>query len=77
MAKSHTKKSPRQDLVVVNATTVQIPLPLLAVLEDAQSAFFGLCVETGKRVLAAMMEQDRTALCGPSVDAQNRPLIDT
>jgi transposase-like protein len=35
-------------------------------LEDAESAFFGLCVDTGKQVLAAMMEQDRTALCGPA-----------
>jgi transposase-like protein len=66
MVKSHTKKSPRQDLVVVNPAIVQIPLPLLEVLEDVQSAFFGLCVETGKQVLAAMMEQDRTALCGPA-----------
>jgi transposase-like protein len=66
MSKSHTKKSPRQDLVLVNQATVQIPLPLLSALEDAESAFFGLCVETGKQVLAAMMEQDRIALCGPA-----------
>src|SRR3990172_9230151 len=66
MAKHPTKKSSRQDLVVVNRATVQIPLPLLTALEDAESAFFGLCVETGKKVLAAMMEHDRTALCGPA-----------
>ena len=66
MSKSHTKKSRRQDLVVVNQATVQIPLPLLTALEDAESAFFGLCVETGKQVLAAMMEHDRTLLCGPA-----------
>src|SRR4030042_3097732 len=66
MSKNHTKKSPRQDLVVVNQATVQIPLPLLSALEDAESAFFGLCVETGKQVLAAMMENDRIALCGPA-----------
>jgi transposase-like protein len=66
MGKSHTKQSPRQDLVVVNRATVQIPLPLLSVLEDAESAFFGLCIETGKQVLGAMMEQDRIALCGPA-----------
>jgi transposase-like protein len=41
-------------------------VPLLSVLEDAESAFFGLCVVTGKQVLAAMMEQDRVALCGPA-----------
>lgn len=66
MAKHPAKRSARQDLVVVNAPTVQIPLPLLSALEDAQSAFFGLCVETGKQVLAAMMEQGRIALCGPT-----------
>jgi transposase-like protein len=66
MGKSHTKKPSRQDLVVVNTATVQIPLPLLSALEDAKSAFFGLCVDTGKQVLAAMMEQDRIALCGPA-----------
>jgi putative transposase len=66
MGKSVTKKSARQDLVVVNRTTVPIPLPLLSVLEDAESAFFGLCVDTGKQVLAAMMEQDRIAHCGPA-----------
>ena len=66
MGKNHTNKSPRQDLAAVNAATVQIPLPLLSALEDAESAFFGLCVETGKQVLATMMEQDRVALCGPA-----------
>jgi transposase-like protein len=45
---------------------VQIPLPLLASLEDTRSAFFGLCVTAGKQVLEAMMEADRTALCGPA-----------
>ncbi len=74
MAKHSTKKSPRQDLVAVNQPTVQIPLPLLLALEDAESAFFGLCVETGKQVLAAMMEHDRIALCGPAGrhDAERR-----
>ncbi len=66
MAKSLTKRFPRQELVVVNHATVQIPLPLLSTLEDAESAFFGLCVETGKQVLTAMMEHDRIALCGPA-----------
>src|SRR3990172_4399135 len=66
MAKHPTKKSSRQDLVVVNRATVQIPLPLLSAWEDAESAFCGLCVEPGKQVLVAMMEHDRTALCGPA-----------
>jgi transposase-like protein len=35
------------------------------VLRDVQSAFFGLCIDAGKAVLGAMMEAERTALCGP------------
>ncbi len=45
--------------------SVQMPLAMLAALEDSRSAFFGLCVEAGRSVLEAMMEADRTATCGP------------
>jgi len=34
------------------------------VLRDVQHVFYGLCVNAGKQVLAAMMEADRVALCG-------------
>lgn len=44
---------------------VEMPLPLLASLGSAERDFLALCVETGRRVLTAMMESDRTALCGP------------
>ena len=44
---------------------VQLLLPVAGVLRDVQSAFFGLCVDAGKAVLGAMMEAERTALCGP------------
>ena len=44
---------------------VQVSLPMAGVLQDVQHAFFGLCVHAGKQVLAAMMEADREALCGP------------
>ena len=44
---------------------VQVSLPMAGVLQDVQHAFFGLCVHAGKQVLAAMMEADRAALCGP------------
>jgi transposase-like protein len=40
-------------------------LPVANVLHDVRSAFFGLCVNAGKAVLGAMMEAERTALCGP------------
>jgi transposase-like protein len=33
-------------------------------LNDVRSAFFGLCVNAGKAVLSAMMEEERAALCG-------------
>jgi putative transposase len=66
MAKHSTKKFCRQDLIAVPPATVEIPLPLRAALEDVENAFFGLCIETGKQVLGAMMEHDRTTLCGPA-----------
>lgn len=66
MSKSLTKFRDRQAPSAVERVTVELPLPLLAMLEDTQSAFFGLCVTAGKQVLEAMMEADRTALCGPA-----------
>lgn len=44
---------------------VQLSLPVAGVLRDVRSAFYGLCIDAGKAVLAAMMESERTALCGP------------
>lgn len=44
---------------------VQLPLGMLATLEDVQQGFFTLCVTAGRKVLAAMMEREREALCGP------------
>jgi hypothetical protein len=66
MSKSHTKFGDRQAQSAIGTATVELPLPLLACLEETQSAFFGLCVTAGKQVLEAMMEADRTALCGPA-----------
>ena len=43
----------------------QISLPVAGVLQDVQSAFVGLCISAGKAVLGAMMESERSALCGP------------
>jgi putative transposase len=64
MAKHPTKSKDRQGLAVAHEATVEVPLPLLAALEDVEHAFVGVCIEAGERVLGAMMEQDRTALCG-------------
>jgi transposase-like protein len=47
------------------AAQVQVSLPFQGVLRDVRHAFLGLCIEAGHKVLAAMMEADRVALCGP------------
>jgi transposase-like protein len=47
------------------AAQVQISLPVQGVLRDVRHAFLGLCIDAGQKVLAAMMEADRVALCGP------------
>ncbi|MCZ8112560.1 MAG: IS1634 family transposase, partial [Rubrivivax sp.] len=43
-------------------------------LRDVRHAFLGLCIDAGQKVLAALMESDRIALCGPKgvPDAQRR-----
>jgi hypothetical protein len=44
---------------------VQLSLLMAGVLRDVRHAFFRLRMHAGKQVLAAMMEADREALCGP------------
>jgi putative transposase len=51
-------------LRVLPAAEVQISLPVQGVLRDVRRAFFGLCIDAGQKVLAALMESDRIALCG-------------
>ena len=53
---------------------VQISLPVQGVLRDVRHAFLGLCIDAGQKVLAALMESDRIALCGASgvPDARRR-----
>jgi len=65
MSKTVKKLSFIQASPTDEAVTVQMPLSMLSALEDSRSAFFGLCVESGRRVLETMMEADRTAQCGP------------
>lgn len=60
--KSLTKLK-KQKLVARDAQ-VEMTLPVAGVLSDVRSAFFGLCVNAGKAVLTAMMEEERAALCG-------------
>jgi len=64
MSKTVKKLSLIKTTPTGEAITVQMPLAMLEALEDSRSAFFGLCVESGRRVLNTMMEADRTAVCG-------------
>lgn len=62
--KSLTKSS-KQKLIAARDAQIDVGVPVAGVLNDVRSAFFGLCVNAGKAVLMAMMEQERSALCGP------------
>ena len=57
-------KSKKQKLVAVGDAQIEFSLPVAGALNDVRSAFFGLCVNAGKAVLTAMMEQERAAVCG-------------
>ena len=65
MKKTRTRPVAGEALASPSLATVQLPLPLLDVLADTRTAFFGLCLEAGQEVLLKMMEVDRTQLCGP------------
>jgi putative transposase len=58
--KSRTKPALR----ALPTAEVQISLPVQGVLRDVRHAFLGLCIDAGQKVLAALMESDRIALCG-------------
>lgn len=61
--KSLTK--PKLPKLALQEAHAQFSLPVAGVLREVKSAFFGLCMNAGKAVLDAMMESERTALCGP------------
>ena len=55
-----------------HAQMEQRPLGVLGVLHDVRHAFEGLCAQAGLAVLEQLMEEDRTALCGPKGVPQER-----
>jgi putative transposase len=65
MRKSFTEGAGRQPIGEGKYVEVQLPLGLLATLDDVQQGFFSLCVAAGREVLTAMMERERETLCGP------------
>ena len=64
MAK-HDRQTSRRQPSTSRSVSIQVPLPVLAVLGDVRQAFHGLCISTGMQVLQAMQEADRDVLCGP------------
>jgi hypothetical protein len=64
MAKTVTKSIVCQSQADAEALNVTIPTRVLSALKSAKEAFFALCVQTGKEVLATLMEQERASLCG-------------
>jgi putative transposase len=65
MTRSRTRSAAGKAPALPSVATVQVPLPLLAVLADAKTAFFGLCLTAGRQVFQTLMEQDRAQRCGP------------
>ncbi len=65
MKKSRTGSPAGEALASPPVVTVQLPLPVLDVLADTRTAFFGLCLDAGQQVLRTLMEQERERLCGP------------
>jgi putative transposase len=65
MAKHASKSSHLQLADLPKTVDVQVPLPVLGALANAESAFFDLCVDVGKQVFSVLMEQDRETMCGP------------
>jgi transposase-like protein len=61
----HGKKSSVRPVEAPRTVAIQIPLRMMDVLRNAESAFLGLCLEAGREVLGEWMERDREALCGP------------
>ena len=65
MKKSRTLKARHQAAARAPMVTGQMPLAMLAAMTEVGHNFQSLCVDAGRQVLAAMMEHERTALCGP------------
>ena len=66
MKKTRTRRRRGQAPTTSPTTvTVQMPLPMLALMSGIGDDFHALCIDAGRQVLGAMMEHERTALCGP------------
>ena len=67
MAKHDTRKTSGQagEARGAQPVTIQVPFPVLGIVNGVREALHGLCIATGLPVLETMMEADRQVLCGP------------
>ena len=62
MKRSRTGSSVEKVPAVPSVVHVQLPLPLVDVLADLKTSFFGLCLTAGQQVFQAMQRQMRHLL---------------
>lgn len=65
MGKKAKRRSGVNEPEASRTVNAQLSLPLVDALMGLEEDFFALCVRSGQAVLAAMLEEDRTRLCGP------------
>ncbi len=65
MGKNAKRRRGSKETGARRTVNVQLSLPLVDALLGLEEDFFALCVRSGQAVLTAMLEEDRTALCGP------------
>ncbi len=65
MGKNVRKRPEVQGAAGERRVSVQMSLPMIDALVGLEEDYFGLCIRSGDIVLRAMLEADRTELCGP------------
>ena len=65
MRKNVRKRTAVQGEAGERRVSVQLSLPMIDALVGLEEDYFSLCVRSGDIVLRAMLEADRTELCGP------------
>jgi hypothetical protein len=65
------KKSRTVDRSPQDDSATQRHLPLVDLLVDTRAELLELAVASGLKVLTAMLEEDRTAICGTRIVSEN------
>lgn len=65
MGNNVRKRTEVQGEAVGRRVSVQMSLPMVDALVGLEEDYFSLCIRSGDIVLRAMLEADRTELCGP------------